>query len=409
MNKLALVIFIFISTMVNAQSWPLHIEAESFTAQSGGAPMTCNEGGQCVGYINPYNWLEYQVNLPKDSVYKLSVRVAGSAGEVDLFDSAWNRLGCIYFPRTSTDQTFTSASTYLYLKGGNRRIRLQFRSQVCSINWFEVTPSQGLYCANYFESDWQWATQNSSTNWKACRSDSVNSSYLRSTDNSKSWIKQTARPASLLISNEYPRSGKSCARFELAKSDSSTWPYLRSEIYTGPCPQSEMWFGFSTMSPTYVHGDGLPHIIFQLHGTDDPGEAKSPNCALRVENDSMYIKVVWASAAFSSDATKDGEIAYNVGKYKMGAWDDWVLHIKFAYDNTGILEVWRNETKVVNRINLPNAYNDVYRSYPKFGIYKWGWVNPWFSYSPYDTLVVYYDNLKIGGATSNYNEVSPAE
>jgi hypothetical protein len=325
----------------------------------------------------------------------LSLRIAGSGNDIWIADSAWNILGKMRFEPTGSDQTYYTASTRLFLKAGSRKLRLQSRYAKYSLNWLEIAPT-GLYRICDFESDWEQSLVGC-VPWKACRADST-----------CGWIKQTARPGSLQIDNSHVRSGKSAARFELAKSDSSTWPNVRSEVYSGPCPYSEMWFGFSTYSPTNVTGDGNAHIFFQLHGTDDACDnSRSPVLDLRVEADSFRSVILWDADSCNTNTTKDGQISYNLGKFTPSVWDDWVMHIRFAYDNTGIVEMWRNGIKVIDRQNAPNCYNDFYRPYPKFGIYKWGWTPQWASYSPYDVLVLYLDNIRMGGPTSNYGEVAP--
>jgi hypothetical protein len=175
------------------------------------------------------------------------------------------------------------------------------------------------------------------------------------------------------------------------------------------------------MSPTVVTNDKNRHILMQAHGTDDAGgeQARSPCFAMEVENDSFKCKIVWASLAIQVNGNNDkaGEKVFNLGKYEPGVWVDWVIHVKFAYDNTGILEIWRDGVLVASWINQPNGYNDVIGPYWKFGIYKWPWeggraVNGqwvvWALDTPYDVLVHYYDNLKIGGPGSNRAEVDPA-
>lgn len=388
---LAYVALLFIVLKTNGQTWPIHVEAENYSQTFGVNIMPCSEGGSSIGFANEFDWTEYLVYVPSDGVYRLSLRIAGAGNEVWITDSVWNVLGKVYFPATTSDQTYTTVFSYAYLKAGNRRLRLQSRTQKYSLNWFEVAQT-GLvqYCG--FESDWEMFS-GGNVAWKADRVDSTN------------WIKQCCRSNSLTLMNQGPRKGHSSARFELTKSDSATWPNVRSEIYRGSCPSQDMWFGFSFMSPTDVHGDGLAHTIFQLHGTDDVGEgARSPCISMRVENDSFTIKTLWAAAAINT--TYDGEVTYNLGAYCTNTWVDWVVHVKFAYNNTGILEVWRDGIKLFARTNLPNSFNDVYYPYPKFGIYKWGW-NGWQSFSPYSTLIQYYDEIKIGGSNSNYQEVAP--
>jgi hypothetical protein len=415
MKKLLIALCLLTTVVCRAQSWPIHREAETEDSAVGTYDISCPDvgGGSAVGDMNSYSgdYTQYFVYLPKDSIYKVTIRIAGSvstrfAGML-ILDSANNVAGKIYFKGTSSPKVYTTLSTHIFLKAGNRRMRFKPFNAKINFNWFEITPSSGLYVANHFESD-GGPTTGTEALWSSCRADNVNSGYTRP-DLSRNWIRQTARENSLSLLSTEAREGCYSAKFELNKGDSSTWPYIRSEIYLGELPEKTMWFGFSTKSPTDVTNDGLPHIFFQIHGWDDVGEgARSPYFAMRIENDSIFAKILWASTAIqANDNDKDGEQVYNLGKYEPNVWNDWIIYYKASHTNTGRVDIWRNGELKMTRQNLPNAYNDVHNGYPKFGIYKWGWVAPYFPYSPYNTVITYLDNLKIGGATSSFDEVNP--
>lgn len=414
-RKLATLVLSFIALTTSAQTFPIRIEAESYATQSGTAVIPCLEGGSALGHIQDFDWAEYQVFVARDSVYKLSIRVAGSGGDLVVTDSVFNVLATVRLSPTMSEQSYTTVTKLLFMKAGNRRYRLLSRRARVTINWIEFAQT-GLIMVNDFETDFE-QLGGGRFPWKGSRADSiVGPSY----QGGQGWIKQTARPGSLLIDNTRAKTGRSAVRFELSKSDSLTWPRVRSELYMPAWGPKEYWIGVSFMSPTNVTGDGNRHIWMQAHGTDDAGEAaRSPSFALEVENDSFKCKIVWASKAIQNNGNndKDGEKVFNLGKYEANTWIDWVIHVKFAYDNTGIIEIWRDGTLVMSWVNQPNGYNDVIGPYWKFGIYKWPWeggrvVNGvwrvWAELSPYDTLVHYFDNLKIGGPGSSRAEVDPA-
>lgn len=415
-RKLASLALLLIAISSRSQTFPIHIEAESYSTQSGTQNIPCFEGGTALGHMQDLDWAEYQIFVARDSVYKISLRIAGTAGDILIADSVFNVLKTISFQPTQSEQTYSTVSTFLYMKAGNRRYRFLSRSARVNINWLEVERT-GLIMVNDFEPDFQQYS-GATLPWKASRGDSLlGPSY----SGGQGWIKQTARPGSLVLDNTRARSGRSSGRFELKKSDTSTWPNVRSEIYMPSWGHTEFWIGFSFYSPTVVTGDLNRHIWAQAHGTDDPGgeTARSPCFGLEVEADSFKCKIVWASKAIQNNGNndKDGEKVFNLGKYTPGVWIDWVIHVKFSYTTTGVTEIWRDGVKVMDWQNQPNGYNDQIGPYWKFGIYKWPWqgghvVNGqwefWAQLTPYNTLVHYYDNLKIGGAGSNYNEVDPA-
>ncbi len=65
---------------------------------------------------------------------------------------------------------------------------------------------------------------------------------------------------------------------------------------------------------------------------------------------------------------------YDLGPYETGVWTDWVMHVKWSYDQDGIAEVWKDGRKVIDQSG-PNAFNDARGPFFKMGLYK-GWGDP---------------------------------
>jgi hypothetical protein len=101
------------------------------------------------------------------------------------------------------------------------------------------------------------------------------------------------------------------------------------------------------------------------------------------------------------DGYSDGLIYIDLGVIPKNKWIDWVVHIKYSHTNTGILEVWKDGEKLINRQNTPNTYNDEKYPYFKFGVYKWEWGNA------ATRRIIYYDEVRIGNKNSSYDEVKP--
>lgn len=81
--------------------------------------------------------------------------------------------------------------------------------------------------------------------------------------------------------------------------------------------------------------------------------------------------------------------------------------IRYAYDDSGFVEVWRNGKKVVDWNRMGTAFHDVRADggrppYMKIGLYKWGWEVP----REYDiqTSQVAYAEVRVG-VDSSYEEV----
>jgi hypothetical protein len=80
---------------------------------------------------------------------------------------------------------------------------------------------------------------------------------------------------------------------------------------------------------------------------------------------SLSQSVASGGKVYDSNVSVDcGDAATDLGK-----WTDWVFRWLPHYTTAGILQVWKDDVLVVNRINLPNAYNDTVGPYFKFGFY----------------------------------------
>ena len=95
----------------------------------------------------------------------------------------------------------------------------------------------------------------------------------------------------------------------------------------------------------------------------------------------------------------DGQMDY-IGRMRKGTWDDWVVHAKWSYRADGLLEIWRNGTKVAS-IAGPNAYNTKQAGFFKLGLYKWSWKN-----TSIGSRVAGYDAVKIAGKGGSYSMVA---
>lgn len=95
----------------------------------------------------------------------------------------------------------------------------------------------------------------------------------------------------------------------------------------------------------------------------------------------------------------------DLGPVKKEVWNDWVIHAKWAWDNTGILEVWKDNELIISRKNTPNCYNDLTYPYFKMGIYKWEWASR--STPSVQKRVYFADEVTIATGSSEYSKVYP--
>lgn len=421
MIKTVATLFLLIAAVPAFAQWSTHIEAENELRSSELQELPCHQGatGNKAVQLGSLAWVEYNANVPSDGIYKVSIRVAGTGANVFVTDTIWNAIGKVFIkgwtfsPRT--DRSYATFTGHMFIKANNDKIRLQVRQSSLEnkaallVDWIEVAATNLLVCNN-FDSDleifvgghtqWQFATDSTLSLWE-------------SSPGFYGWIKQTARPESFRLTSGPTGTGNSAAIFTLSKSDTTTWPNVRAEIYKGHSPSQTLHIGFDFMCPTDIAGDGLPHTFLQFHGSGP----LSPCISLRVENISgvpkYVMKVLWS--AIPNPTTHQGEETYILADYVYGQWSKWAIKVKFAYDSTGQLQVYKDGVEVATRLNAPNCYNDGHYPYIKVGIYKWGWKggymaggvwHQWAEFTPYETLTHLYDNLKIGDASSSIAEVS---
>ncbi|WP_256105965.1 heparin lyase I family protein [Streptomyces sp. ODS05-4] len=190
------------------------------------------------------------------------------------------------------------------------------------------------------------------------------------------------------------RDGSAAARFQLDVADPLVSNGKRTEI-SQPDNQAlnaERWYGFSVNLPTsWVH-DTSAEIVSQWHQCDSGCPGGSPPLALLTDEGRWKVDF-------------RGQII-DLGSYSTGKWTDWVFHVKWRTDNSGLVEVWRDGAPVLNRAGA--THDGGPRSpYFKFGIYKWDWNKG----KPTSTSqrVMYYDALRIGDARAAYDDVKPGQ
>jgi hypothetical protein len=170
------------------------------------------------------------------------------------------------------------------------------------------------------------------------------------------------------------------------------------------------WYGLSiNIDPTWYDGTRDPNgtIVAQWHRNSDPGESgKAPHLAIMVKGDNWHI---WSLSDPRPLTTHNPpsykKIVWDVGKIPKGQWVDWVVYAKWSYQADGILKIWQNGNLIVSHVG-PNVFNDKNPEYVKWGIYK-AWWGAWERPATRNTLITYHDEIRIGDASSSYEEVAP--
>ncbi|TLV03230.1 polysaccharide lyase [Dyadobacter luticola] len=213
---------------------------------------------------------------------------------------------------------------------------------------------------------------------------------------------------SAATTTEIKRAGNHSARFELRRKD-SMYEY-QAQLARAPNKNKEGWFGFSLYFPSTFTPDSLEEGIVHWQSLPDFAmgeEWRSPPLLLGVLRDSLVLEI----RTDPKQVTKQGDGTFTritLGKLDKDSWLDWVFHIKWAYDETGVLEVWKNGVPIVSRLHHPNTYNDVKFPYVKIGVGKWDWATASTTISPLiSERVVYIDEVTIGKENASFDKVKP--
>lgn len=193
---------------------------------------------------------------------------------------------------------------------------------------------------------------------------------------------------SLTKSDSHFTDGSHSVRFEVRSDDPQTRSSIRSElVYEHEKPGTERWYGLNMFLEDWVHDDAGEHV-FQWHPDNPSGTATAS---------------LWTSGGryvFQTNNTGTNYIGgksanrYNdLGPILNNQWVSWVIHVKWATDKTGILQVWKNGELMINKSNIKTCPPD--GVYFKLGINKFGW-----GIQPTTTTkrVLYFDEVRISNA-----------
>ncbi|MGN6438385.1 MAG: polysaccharide lyase [Agriterribacter sp.] len=197
-------------------------------------------------------------------------------------------------------------------------------------------------------------------------------------------------------SDSFAVDGTYSLRFESNKNGTTN---RRTEILAGveTSINIDRVYEFSLYIPNYYRRDSVDDTINQLHDYPDFSlgeDYRSPAISIRIRQDSFYCVILSAAAPVNTNLTLDSNRSFNLGPIFRGQWMRWKLRARLSYVNTGITQIWRNDTLVLDKTGYANYYNDIRGPYAKFGIYTpdWGSVN--FS-SVVTQKVLYFDNISI--------------
>jgi hypothetical protein len=107
---------------------------------------------------------------------------------------------------------------------------------------------------------------------------------------------------------------------------------------------------------------------------------------------------------------------FNFGEIITGKWYDIVIHIRVDYTAKGFLHVWVDGKKHVEENSISTCYHEsgaywAEYTYLKFGLYTWSWQTQYYQDTrpDPDRIVVYYDDIRLGGISCTYEDIVTRE
>jgi len=199
--------------------------------------------------------------------------------------------------------------------------------------------------------------------------------------------------------SSYKRAGSYSFRYELNKYDKDVAGSKRTEAnrYSGsePVVKVERWYGMSYYLGSDYVTDKAPEIVTQWQSP----KGVQPPLAIWTYNGHWMVARSYGSTSIKTTTT-------DIGAYTKGAWTDIVVHVKWSTSSDGLIEVWKNGSKVYTYAGSNTYSGQSKGNYLKTGIYKWPWKTGTYS-SNTTKRVAYIDEVRIGTSSAGYTNVKP--
>jgi len=123
-------------------SFSAHIEAEHYAAMAGMQAEACSEGGQNLGWIDPHDWVVWNVNVPTTGTYTVQYRVASlpGGGALQLERAGGSQVyGQVSVPATGGWQNWVTVSHQVQLGAGQQQIAVKALAGGWNLNWLKIS------------------------------------------------------------------------------------------------------------------------------------------------------------------------------------------------------------------------------------------------------------------------------
>jgi hypothetical protein len=184
--------------------------------------------------------------------------------------------------------------------------------------------------------------------------------------------------------------GLKSARFELRDSDPEVQSGTRSEISFPDATNLNRWYSYALYAPSdKFKYDDDDEVITQWH----QGGGLTPALCVRVRKDRIFMRVLgtWI----------------DLGAFEKDVWRAYVMHVKHSSGSDGLIEIWRDGVKIMNRSGA-NAYKidgDIHNPNMKLGIYKSNWNGS--GTTSTNVRVLYFDDIRLGNENATYADMVP--
>jgi hypothetical protein len=203
--------------------------------------------------------------------------------------------------------------------------------------------------------------------------------------------KQTTTKYGITIADTPVYSGAKSARFELRDGDPLNNNGTRAEITFPTITNLNRWYSFALYFPAAAYKyDRKDEVITQWH----QGGGATPALCLRTKKDRLYLRIM-------------GDIWVDLGAIDKDKWHSYVMHIVHSSGSSGIVDMWRDDVKILSRTG-PNMYkvgNTYKNPNLKLGIYKSAWNGS--ETSDTKLRVLYFDEIRLGNEKASYLEMVP--
>ena len=206
---------------------------------------------------------------------------------------------------------------------------------------------------------------------------------------------QKGAPDALQIVTSPVRTGKYAAKVLLRVTDPHVSKGQRAEFSDGRNKRvlmnQDYWYGLSIFIPDDFRAPKGDAVMFQWH-TQQGGP--SPVLAIRIKGTEWWI---------TSNAEKmphGKRRTLSRVPFERNKWTDWVVHARWASDNTGYWTIWKDGVEIVNEKNIVTQYPEALGPYAKFGQY-----HSVDATAPQN--IVFVDEYRVVGPGGSYEDVAP--